>query len=174
MCVSVPGPRRVEQLQVLNVSSSQVWLRWLVQAARHAAVSQVRVSLMPSDGSGARTALLNASTTEHSFRSGSALCFQRPPVLQNLPLKRILQRQFVKNLHFECLSFGSCVHVHLATTRGHCLITPTNTFVWHEEVRHHVSFFCCNVRVPFSVPQFVASWPEVHSGCVDAKWNQTR
>uniref|UniRef100_A0A8C4HVR7 Sushi, nidogen and EGF-like domain-containing protein 1 n=1 Tax=Dicentrarchus labrax TaxID=13489 RepID=A0A8C4HVR7_DICLA len=48
-------PRRVEQLQVVNVSSSQVWLSWLVQAARHAAVSRVRVSLLPSDGSEART-----------------------------------------------------------------------------------------------------------------------
>uniref|UniRef100_A0A8C7GN26 Sushi, nidogen and EGF-like domains 1 n=1 Tax=Oncorhynchus kisutch TaxID=8019 RepID=A0A8C7GN26_ONCKI len=38
-------PRRVDQLQVVNVSSSQVWLRWLVQAARHATVSQVRLSL---------------------------------------------------------------------------------------------------------------------------------
>ncbi|XP_076009719.1 sushi, nidogen and EGF-like domain-containing protein 1 [Genypterus blacodes] len=62
-------PRRVEQLQLLNVSSTQVWLHWLVQAARLAAVSQVRVSLMPSDGTGVRTALLNASTTEHSFSS---------------------------------------------------------------------------------------------------------
>ncbi|XP_029904625.1 sushi, nidogen and EGF-like domain-containing protein 1 [Myripristis murdjan] len=62
-------PRRVEQLQVVNVSSSQVWLRWLVQAARHAAVSQVRVSLTPSDGSGARTTLLNTSTTEYAFSS---------------------------------------------------------------------------------------------------------
>uniref|UniRef100_A0A3Q3WAJ4 Sushi, nidogen and EGF-like domain-containing protein 1 n=1 Tax=Mola mola TaxID=94237 RepID=A0A3Q3WAJ4_MOLML len=60
-------PRRVEQLQVVNVSSSQVWLSWLVQAARHAAVSRVHVSLLPSDGGKARTAVLNSSTTEHSF-----------------------------------------------------------------------------------------------------------
>uniref|UniRef100_A0A3P8ZN67 Sushi, nidogen and EGF-like domains 1 n=1 Tax=Esox lucius TaxID=8010 RepID=A0A3P8ZN67_ESOLU len=62
-------PPRVEQLRVVNVSSSQVWLRWLVQAARHAAVSQVRLSLVPSDSGGARTALLNASTTEYAFSS---------------------------------------------------------------------------------------------------------
>ncbi|KAK1896798.1 Sushi nidogen and EGF-like domain containing protein 1 [Dissostichus eleginoides] len=57
----------VEQLQVGNVSSSQVWLSWLVQAARHAAVSRVLVSLLPADGSQARTAVLNTSSTEHSF-----------------------------------------------------------------------------------------------------------
>ncbi|KAJ7993401.1 hypothetical protein DPEC_G00272060 [Dallia pectoralis] len=62
-------PLRVDQLRVVNVSSSQVWLRWLVQAARHAAVSQVRLSLVPLDGSGARTALVNTSTTEYAFSS---------------------------------------------------------------------------------------------------------
>uniref|UniRef100_A0A671W0Q0 Sushi, nidogen and EGF like domains 1 n=1 Tax=Sparus aurata TaxID=8175 RepID=A0A671W0Q0_SPAAU len=62
-------PRRVEQLQVVNVSSSQVWLSWLVQAARHAAASRVHVSLLPSAGSEARTAVLNMSTTEHTFSS---------------------------------------------------------------------------------------------------------
>lgn len=74
MCAFLPGPRRVEQLQVVNVSSSQVWLSWLVQAARHAAASRVHVSLLPSAGSEARTAVLNMSTTEHTFRSGSSLC----------------------------------------------------------------------------------------------------
>ncbi|XP_052331565.1 sushi, nidogen and EGF-like domain-containing protein 1 isoform X1 [Oncorhynchus keta] len=62
-------PRRVDQLQVVNVSSSQVWLRWLLQAAHHAAVSQVRLSLVPSDDSGSRTALVNTSTTEYAFSS---------------------------------------------------------------------------------------------------------
>ncbi|KAM6963106.1 sushi, nidogen and EGF-like domain-containing protein 1 [Aplochiton taeniatus] len=62
-------PRRVDQLQVVNVTSSQVWLRWLVQADRHMAVSQVRLSLVPSDGGDARTALLNTSTTEYAFSS---------------------------------------------------------------------------------------------------------
>uniref|UniRef100_A0A8C2XCD3 Sushi, nidogen and EGF like domains 1 n=1 Tax=Cyclopterus lumpus TaxID=8103 RepID=A0A8C2XCD3_CYCLU len=62
-------PQPVEQLQVVNVSSSQVWLSWLVQVARHAAISGVRVSLWPSDGSEARTAVLNTSATEHSFSS---------------------------------------------------------------------------------------------------------
>ncbi|XP_069006982.1 sushi, nidogen and EGF-like domain-containing protein 1 isoform X4 [Embiotoca jacksoni] len=62
-------PRRVEQLQVVHVASSQVWLSWLVQAARHAAVSRVHVSLLPSDGSEARTAALNTSTTEYTFSS---------------------------------------------------------------------------------------------------------
>ncbi|XP_047442765.1 sushi, nidogen and EGF-like domain-containing protein 1 isoform X2 [Mugil cephalus] len=62
-------PRPVEQLQVVNVSSSQVWLSWMVQAARHAAVSRVHVSLAPSDGTETRTAVLNASTTEYTFRS---------------------------------------------------------------------------------------------------------
>uniref|UniRef100_A0A8C7YEY0 Sushi, nidogen and EGF-like domain-containing protein 1 n=1 Tax=Oryzias sinensis TaxID=183150 RepID=A0A8C7YEY0_9TELE len=38
-------PPPVEQLQVVNVSSSQVWLSWLVQAAHHAAVNRVHVSL---------------------------------------------------------------------------------------------------------------------------------
>uniref|UniRef100_A0A7N9AM32 Sushi, nidogen and EGF-like domain-containing protein 1 n=1 Tax=Mastacembelus armatus TaxID=205130 RepID=A0A7N9AM32_9TELE len=53
-------PQRVEQLQVVNVSTSQVWLHWLVQAAHHAAVSRVHVSLLPTDGSEARTAVLNS------------------------------------------------------------------------------------------------------------------
>uniref|UniRef100_A0AAR2LD50 Sushi, nidogen and EGF-like domains 1 n=1 Tax=Pygocentrus nattereri TaxID=42514 RepID=A0AAR2LD50_PYGNA len=62
-------PRKVEQLQVVNVSSSQVWLRWLVPASRHAAVSLLRVSLVPSDGSSPRTAILNTSVTEYTFSS---------------------------------------------------------------------------------------------------------
>nr|XP_023857271.1 sushi, nidogen and EGF-like domain-containing protein 1 [Salvelinus alpinus] len=62
-------PRRVDQLQVVNVSSSQVWLRWLVQAARHATVSQVRLSLVSWDGRGVGTALLNTSTMEYAFSS---------------------------------------------------------------------------------------------------------
>ncbi|KAJ3599858.1 hypothetical protein NHX12_033812 [Muraenolepis orangiensis] len=63
-------PRPVEQLEVVNVSSTQVWLRWLVQAARHAALSQLRVSLLPSDAAGgARTALLNGSVSDVSFSS---------------------------------------------------------------------------------------------------------
>ncbi|MCJ8729669.1 hypothetical protein PDJAM_G00109160 [Pangasius djambal] len=62
-------PRKVDQLQVVNVSSSQVWLQFLVQAGWHAAVNLVRVSLVPSDGSGTRTAVLNASVTEYSFSS---------------------------------------------------------------------------------------------------------
>ncbi|XP_016089591.1 sushi, nidogen and EGF-like domain-containing protein 1 [Sinocyclocheilus grahami] len=60
-------PHKVEQLEVVNVSSSQVWLRWLVHVGRHAAVSQVRVSLVPADGSGPRTAVLNSSVTEYTF-----------------------------------------------------------------------------------------------------------
>uniref|UniRef100_A0A3P9BQA7 Sushi, nidogen and EGF like domains 1 n=1 Tax=Maylandia zebra TaxID=106582 RepID=A0A3P9BQA7_9CICH len=62
-------PQPAEQLQVVNVSSSQVWLQWLVQAARHAAVSRVHVSLLPSDGREGRTAVLNTSTTEYTFSS---------------------------------------------------------------------------------------------------------
>ncbi|KAM8874516.1 sushi, nidogen and EGF-like domain-containing protein 1 isoform 2-T2 [Spinachia spinachia] len=62
-------PQPAEQLQAVNVSSSEVWLSWLVQAAHHAAVSRVHVSLTPSDGGEARTAVLNASATEHSFSS---------------------------------------------------------------------------------------------------------
>ncbi|XP_072540201.1 sushi, nidogen and EGF-like domain-containing protein 1 isoform X2 [Salminus brasiliensis] len=62
-------PRKVEQLQVVNVSSSQVWLRWLVQAGQHTAVSLLRVSLVPSDGSGPRTAILNTSVTDYTFSS---------------------------------------------------------------------------------------------------------
>ncbi|XP_011471983.1 sushi, nidogen and EGF-like domain-containing protein 1 [Oryzias latipes] len=62
-------PPPVEQLQVVNVSSSQVWLSWLVQAAHHAAVNRVHVSLSPLDGSEARTAVLNISTTQYTFRS---------------------------------------------------------------------------------------------------------
>ncbi|XP_052455414.1 sushi, nidogen and EGF-like domain-containing protein 1 [Carassius gibelio] len=60
-------PRKVEQLEVVNVSSSQVWLRWLVHVGHHAGVSQVRVSLVPADGSGPRTAVLNSSVTEYTF-----------------------------------------------------------------------------------------------------------
>ncbi|XP_031586368.1 sushi, nidogen and EGF-like domain-containing protein 1 [Oreochromis aureus] len=62
-------PQPAEQLQVVNVSSSQVWLQWLVQAARHAAVSRVHVSLLPSDGREGRTAVFNTSTTEYTFSS---------------------------------------------------------------------------------------------------------
>ncbi|XP_053355426.1 sushi, nidogen and EGF-like domain-containing protein 1 isoform X2 [Clarias gariepinus] len=62
-------PRKVDQLQVVNVSSSQVWLQWLVQVGWQAAVNLVRVSLVPSDGSGTRTAVLNASVMEYSFSS---------------------------------------------------------------------------------------------------------
>ncbi|XP_060723740.1 sushi, nidogen and EGF-like domain-containing protein 1 isoform X1 [Tachysurus vachellii] len=62
-------PRKVDQLQVVNVSSSQVWLQWLMQAGWHAAVDLVRVSLVPSDGGGSRTAVLNATVTEYSFSS---------------------------------------------------------------------------------------------------------
>ncbi|XP_024857944.1 sushi, nidogen and EGF-like domain-containing protein 1 isoform X2 [Kryptolebias marmoratus] len=62
-------PQRVEQLQVVNVSSSQVWLSWLVQAAHHATVSRVHVSLVPSDGSKTQTAALNTSTAEYTFSS---------------------------------------------------------------------------------------------------------
>nr|XP_023657699.1 sushi, nidogen and EGF-like domain-containing protein 1 isoform X2 [Paramormyrops kingsleyae] len=62
-------PQKAEELQVVNVSSSQIWLSWRVQTAPHSAVSQVRVSLVPSDGGGAHIALLNASITEYSFSS---------------------------------------------------------------------------------------------------------
>uniref|UniRef100_A0AAY4ES26 Sushi, nidogen and EGF-like domain-containing protein 1 n=1 Tax=Denticeps clupeoides TaxID=299321 RepID=A0AAY4ES26_9TELE len=62
-------PRKVEQLHVVNVSSSQVWLKWLLQADRHASVSQLRLSLTPSDSSGARTTVLNTSVTEYTFSS---------------------------------------------------------------------------------------------------------
>lgn len=58
---------------MVNVSSSQVWLRWLVQAAHHSAVSRLHVSLLPADGREARTVVLNMSTTEYTFRSGAAL-----------------------------------------------------------------------------------------------------
>lgn len=68
LCICVAGPPPVEQLQVVNVSSSQVWLSWLVQAAHHAAVNRVHVSLSPLDGSEARTAVLNISTTQYTFR----------------------------------------------------------------------------------------------------------
>ena len=66
------GPLAVEQLAVVNVSSTAVWLSWLVQAARHAAATQLRLSLVPADGGGARTALLNGSATQFSFRSAAA------------------------------------------------------------------------------------------------------
>ncbi|XP_062853195.1 sushi, nidogen and EGF-like domain-containing protein 1 [Trichomycterus rosablanca] len=62
-------PRKVEHLQVMNVSSSQVWLRWVLQTGWQAAVDLVRVSLVPSDGSGARPSVLNASVTNYSFSS---------------------------------------------------------------------------------------------------------
>ncbi|XP_023196029.1 sushi, nidogen and EGF-like domain-containing protein 1 isoform X3 [Xiphophorus maculatus] len=62
-------PQRVEKLQLLNVSSSQAWLSWLVEAAHHAAVSRVHVSLMPADGTEPLTVALNSSVTEHTFSS---------------------------------------------------------------------------------------------------------
>ncbi|XP_053708828.1 sushi, nidogen and EGF-like domain-containing protein 1 isoform X2 [Synchiropus splendidus] len=60
-------PRRAEQLHVVNVSSSHVWLRWLVQLARHSTVSRVHVTLQPLNGSDDQTVVLNSSTTEHTF-----------------------------------------------------------------------------------------------------------
>ncbi|XP_024114885.1 sushi, nidogen and EGF-like domain-containing protein 1 isoform X1 [Oryzias melastigma] len=62
-------PPPVEQLQVLNVSSSQVWLSWLIQASHHAAINRVHVSLSPLDGSEARSAVLNTSTSQYTFSS---------------------------------------------------------------------------------------------------------
>ncbi|XP_061593558.1 sushi, nidogen and EGF-like domain-containing protein 1 isoform X1 [Cololabis saira] len=62
-------PERAEQLTLVNVSSTQVWLSWLIQAAHHDTVSRVHVSLLPSEKSEARTAVLNTSTTEYSFSS---------------------------------------------------------------------------------------------------------
>ncbi|KAK1796779.1 hypothetical protein P4O66_009793, partial [Electrophorus voltai] len=62
-------PRKVEQLQMVNISSSQVWLRWLVPGGQNAGVSLARVSLVPSDGSVPRTAVLDASVTEYTFSS---------------------------------------------------------------------------------------------------------
>ncbi|XP_077390200.1 uncharacterized protein sned1 isoform X5 [Festucalex cinctus] len=64
-------PRRVEHLQVMNVSSSEVWLSWSLnlKTTRHAPVSRIRVTLMSEDGGQAHTALLNATTTEHVFSS---------------------------------------------------------------------------------------------------------
>ncbi|KAA0713117.1 Sushi, nidogen and EGF-like domain-containing protein 1 [Triplophysa tibetana] len=61
-------PRKVEHLEVVNVSSSQVWLRWLVQVKRHTAVHQVRVSLVPENGGRPRTATLNSNVSEYTFR----------------------------------------------------------------------------------------------------------
>ncbi|KAG9341579.1 hypothetical protein JZ751_019092 [Albula glossodonta] len=102
-------PRKVEQLQVVNVSSSQVWLRWLVQVAHHSTVSQVRVSLTPSDGSGTRTALVNASTTEYSFRS--VLFWPLPP--QNLSLGHVTttSAQVTWDRHPRSLPDGFVVNV---------------------------------------------------------------
>nr|XP_057928912.1 sushi, nidogen and EGF-like domain-containing protein 1 isoform X3 [Doryrhamphus excisus] len=62
-------PRRAEQLQVVNVSSSQVWLRWLLKAARHTPLSRVRLTLSHSNGSEAHSAVLNATTSEYAFSS---------------------------------------------------------------------------------------------------------
>ncbi|XP_054644529.1 sushi, nidogen and EGF-like domain-containing protein 1 isoform X4 [Dunckerocampus dactyliophorus] len=62
-------PRRAEQLQVVNVSSSQVWLRWLLKAARHAPLSRIRLTLSHSNGSEAHSAVLNATTSEYAFSS---------------------------------------------------------------------------------------------------------
>lgn len=64
------GPQRVEHLQVLNVSSSEVWLSWSlnIKTTRHAPVSRIRVTLTPEDGGQAHTVLLNANTSEHAFR----------------------------------------------------------------------------------------------------------
>lgn len=71
VCVCVSGPRRAEQLQVVNITSSQVCVRWQVKAARHTTVSLLRVSVVPGDGSGGHSVLLNANATEHTFRSGA-------------------------------------------------------------------------------------------------------
>uniref|UniRef100_A0A3Q2P5H2 Sushi, nidogen and EGF like domains 1 n=1 Tax=Fundulus heteroclitus TaxID=8078 RepID=A0A3Q2P5H2_FUNHE len=60
-------PQPVEKLQLLNVSSSQVGLSWLVQAAHHGAVSRVHVSLIPSD---------EGSISSHLTHFVSLLVFQ--------------------------------------------------------------------------------------------------
>ncbi|XP_077463845.1 sushi, nidogen and EGF-like domain-containing protein 1 isoform X2 [Stigmatopora argus] len=64
-------PRRVENLQVSNVSESEAWLSWDLdsKAARHVPVSAIRVTLTPEDGGGMLTILLNASAEEHLFSS---------------------------------------------------------------------------------------------------------
>uniref|UniRef100_UPI001EAEE092 sushi, nidogen and EGF-like domain-containing protein 1 n=1 Tax=Oncorhynchus gorbuscha TaxID=8017 RepID=UPI001EAEE092 len=64
-------PRRVDQLQVVNITSSQVWLRWLLQAAHHAAVSQVRLSLVPLRRQWISPALVLPSTTDGISRYGN-------------------------------------------------------------------------------------------------------
>lgn len=130
------GPRRVEELQVVNVSSSQVWLSWLVQAGRHAAVSRVLVSLSPSGGSETRTAVLNTSTTEYTFRSGSALEHLNFQLLQQplCPLKGAV----VLNLKWLWV-------IYIWTTRGHCFISLTKLSAVTWERWGQISFVHCSI-----------------------------
>ncbi|XP_072771226.1 sushi, nidogen and EGF-like domain-containing protein 1 [Nerophis lumbriciformis] len=59
-------PRRAELLQVVNVSSSQVRVRWMVKSTRH---SRTLLTLSLSDGSQHHSALLNSTTTDYTFSS---------------------------------------------------------------------------------------------------------
>lgn len=106
---SVLGPRKVEHLEVVNVSSSQVWLRWLVQVNRHTAVHQVRVSLVPEDGGRPRTAILNSNVSEYTFRS----------VMELLSFRHMGTSEIGQWVLFFVIYFSNLCESHFAVEKLH-------------------------------------------------------
>ncbi|XP_054916692.1 sushi, nidogen and EGF-like domain-containing protein 1 isoform X2 [Poeciliopsis prolifica] len=135
-------PQRVEKLQLLNVSSSQVWLSWLVQAAHHAAVSRVHVSLMPSDGTEHLTVALNSSVTEHTF---SSLQAGHMYTLDVLTQSGIRPDEFPSTSHSAGpLQFWTRPYPPQNLSLSH--VTPNSALItWSRHPRHVPDGFVINV-----------------------------
>lgn len=73
----------------------------------------------------------------------------------------------VEVLHFEWL-----LVIHLSTTRGHysIIVSRLSTQLKGSFFFAVMQCFCA----PLSVFQFITPQSDVHSGCVDSKWNQSR
>ncbi|XP_038138318.1 sushi, nidogen and EGF-like domain-containing protein 1 [Cyprinodon tularosa] len=135
-------PPRVEKLQLVNVSSSHVWLSWLVQAAHHAAVSRVHVSITPSDGTEALTVALNASITEHSFSSLKAGHMYTVDVLTQSGIR---PDEFPSTSHSAGpLQFWTRPHPPENLSLSH--VTPNSALItWTRHPRHVPDGFVINV-----------------------------
>uniref|UniRef100_A0A3P9PLS5 Sushi, nidogen and EGF like domains 1 n=1 Tax=Poecilia reticulata TaxID=8081 RepID=A0A3P9PLS5_POERE len=135
-------PQRVEKLQLVNVSSSQVWLSWLVQAAHHAAVSRVHVSLMPSDGTEPLTVALNSSVTEHTF---SSLQVAHMYTVDVLTQSGIRPDEFPSTSHSAGpLQFWTRPYPPQNLSLSH--LTPNSALItWSRHARHVPDGFVINV-----------------------------
>uniref|UniRef100_A0A3B3UY66 Sushi, nidogen and EGF like domains 1 n=1 Tax=Poecilia latipinna TaxID=48699 RepID=A0A3B3UY66_9TELE len=135
-------PQRVEKLQLVNVSSSQVWLSWLVQDAHHAAVSRVHVSLMPSDGTEPLTVVLNSSVTEHTFSSLQAAHMYTVDVLTQSGIR---PDEFPSTSHSAGpLQFWTRPYPPQNLSLSH--VTPNSALItWSRHVRHVPDGFVINV-----------------------------